>query len=101
SYTRFQYSGLKLSAHQLPLGGKLTVSATITNTGEYEADEIVQLYTRQLSGSMTRPVRASKGFRRIRVKPGEITVGQFTVGTENLAFWGDRMQWTTEPGKFH
>jgi beta-glucosidase len=85
----------------VPLGGKITVSADIANTGQYEADEVVQLYVRDLVASVTRPVRELKSFRRIRLKPGQEQTVEFALGTEDLAFYNDRMQWITEPGAFH
>jgi beta-glucosidase len=100
SYSQFEYSNLRLSAPQIALGGKLTVSADIANKGTYAADEIVQLYTRQLTASMTRPVRELKSFRRIRLKPGEKQTVEFTLSTDDLAFHNERMQLVTEPGAF-
>jgi beta-glucosidase len=70
SYTRFKYSNLHISDTQLKLGGKLTVSADVTNIGDVEAEEIVQLYTRQLAASLTQPVRELKGFIRLHLQPG-------------------------------
>lgn len=68
SYTTFQYSDITLSSKQLNADGKLTASVTVTNTGNYDADEIVQLYIRDLVGSITRPVKELKGFERIHLK---------------------------------
>ncbi len=101
SYTKFDYSNLRLSAPRLPLGGTLTVSAEVANTGAYEADEIVQLYTRDLVASVTRPVRELKGFRRVHLKPGEKQTVEFTLRAQDLAFYGENMQLATEPGVFH
>ncbi len=100
SYTTFEYSNLRLSAAAIPLGGKLTVSADVTNTGKYEAEEVVQLYTRDLVASVSRPVRELKGFRRVRLKPGEKKSVEFELGTADLAFHNTRMQLVTEPGAF-
>jgi len=101
SYTRFEYTNLRLSSQHLAVGGKLTVSADISNTGQREADEIVQLYTHDQTASVTRPVRELKGFRRIRLKPGEKQTVDFTLSCEDLAYYNDRMQLVTDPGKFH
>jgi beta-glucosidase len=101
SYTKFEYSNLRLSSATLAMGGKLTVAAEVANTGGTEAEEIVQLYTRQLVGSVTRPVRELRGFRRVRLKAGEKRTVEFTLGTADLAFVNDRMQMVTEPGAFH
>jgi beta-glucosidase len=100
SYTRFEYANLRLSTSQVPPGGKLTVSADVANTGRYEADEVVQLYTRDLVASVTRPVRELKSFRRIRLKPGQKQTVEFALSTAELAFYNDRMQLITEPGAF-
>jgi beta-glucosidase len=101
SYTRFAYSDLALSSNQIRPGDQMTVSAKITNTGSYEADEIVQLYTRDLVGSVTRPVRELKGFRRIRLKPGESKAVEFGLRADGLAYYNERMQLVTEPGKVY
>jgi beta-glucosidase len=101
SYTRFAYSDLVPSSNRLRRGDQLTVSAKVTNTGSYEGDEIVQLYTRDLVGSVTRPVRELKGFRRIRLKPGESKAVEFGLRADDLAYYNERMQLVTEPGKFH
>ena len=101
SYTRFEYSNLQLSTRQVVMDDGLTVSADVANVGPYEADEVVQLYTRDLVGSTTRPVRELKSFRRVRLKPGQKETVEFRLSTRDLAFVNDRMQWVTEPGRFH
>jgi beta-glucosidase len=100
SYTTFEYSDLRLSSPTVPVGGTLTVSAGVANTGPVEAEEIVQLYTRQLVGSVTRPVRELKGFRRVRLKPGQKQTVEFALRTADLAFYNQRGQLVTEPGPF-
>jgi beta-glucosidase len=101
SYTTFEYSNLRLSSPTVPVGGTLTVSAGVANTGPVEAEEIVQLYTRQLVGSVTRPVRELKGFRRVRLKPGQKQTVEFALRTADLAFYNQHGQLVTEPGAFH
>lgn len=101
SYTEFQYSNLKLSSPRLRLGEKLTVSADVANVGKYEADHVVQLYTRQLAASLTRPVRELKSFRRIHLKPGQKNTVEFDLSTDDLAFYKEGGQLTVEPGAFH
>ena len=100
SYTTFQYSNLRLSAPRLRLGGRLTVSAEVRNQGAREADEVVQLYIRDLVASVSRPVRELKGFRRIHLRPGEQQTVRFSFGSKDLAFYNERMQYVTEPGEF-
>lgn len=101
SYTGFEYSNLRLSSPTLARGGSLTVEADIANTGNRDGDELVQLYTRQLVGSITRPVRELKGFRRIHLRRGEKETVKFTLKASDLAFYNDAMQLVTEPGDFH
>jgi beta-glucosidase len=100
SYTTFEYSGMHVSAPRLPPSGHLTISASVSNTGSREADEVVQLYVRDLVASVSRPVRELKGFRRIRLKPGEKRTVEFSITAQDLAFYNERMQFVTEPGKF-
>jgi beta-glucosidase len=69
--------------------------------GAVEADEIVQLYVRDLVGSVTRPVKELKGFKRVRLVPGETLRVDFDLHTDDLAFYGRDMQLATEPGVFH
>jgi beta-glucosidase len=101
SYTTFEYSNLRLSQPVVRLGNHLTVSAEVTNSGSYEADEVAQLYTRELVASVSRPVRELKGFRRVHLKPGEKASVTFTLSTNDLAFYNERQQLVTEPGTFH
>jgi beta-glucosidase len=100
SYTNFEYSRLRLSQPTLRKGARLIVSAEVSNQGAREADEIVQLYIHQDAASVSRPVRELKGFRKIHLKPGEKTEVSFPITTQDLAFYNERMQLTTEPGKF-
>jgi beta-glucosidase len=100
SYTTFEYTNLRVSSPTMPMGGKLTVSADVANTGAVEADEVVQLYVRDLVGSVTRPVRELKGFRRVRLKPGEKRTVEFPLTTADLAFHNTEMKLVTEPGQF-
>ena len=100
SYTTFAYSNLKLSSSKLKLGDRLSVTCEITNTGAYEAIEIVQLYTRDLVGSLTRPVKELKGFQRVSLKPNEKKTIEFQLTTDDLAFCNAEMKTLTEPGDF-
>jgi beta-glucosidase len=100
SYTRFEYSGMRLSTNRLRMGATLEVSAEVRNSGSREGDEVVQLYVRDLVGSVARPVRELKGFRRVHLKAGEKQTVHFSLSTADLAFYNDRMQLVTEPGDF-
>ena len=101
SYARFTYSDIELSRNTLGMSDSLTVQAVVSNTGAVEADEVVQLYIRDLVGDVTRPVRELKGFERIRLQPGESRIVSFELSPADLAFYGQDMELITEPGDFH
>jgi beta-glucosidase len=100
SYAHFQYSNLHLSSSQISLGQTLQASADITNTGQFAADEIVQLYIRQLSASQTQPVRELKGFSRLHLNPGETKQAKFSLAAAQLSFHNANGTLVTEPGHF-
>lgn len=87
SYTTFSYGGTSLSATALSEGGSIRVSTTVTNTGEREGDEIVQLYIRDVVSSESRPLRQLKGFRKVHLRPGESTEVEFTITPETLSWY--------------
>lgn len=101
SYVWFGYENIRVSAHDIALGDTLTVSVDICNHGALEAEEVVQLYSRDLVGSITRPVKELKGFRRVRLRPGETQTVSFDLHTDALAFFGRDGKRVVEPGKFH
>ncbi len=101
SYAEFRYQKIRTSAREIELGDTVTISAELTNTGDVAADEVAQLYIRDLVGNVTRPVKELKGFRRIRVEPGQTVSVEFELHTDDLAFYGRNMQLMTEPGEFH
>lgn len=100
SYTQFHYSDLQLSSSTMTAGGEVRVSAKVTNVGECAGDEVVQFYVRDLVGSVTRPVAELKGFRRIRLEPGEERCVEFVLRPEDLAFWRLDGTWGAEAGDF-
>jgi beta-glucosidase len=101
SYTEFEYSDIRLSDERVPMGESITVTATVQNVGEVEAEEVVQLYVRDPVANVTRPVRELKGFERVRLRPGERREVSFELTAADLAFYGRDMRLTTEPGSFH
>ena len=101
SYTEFRYSDLELDSSELPVGSSMTVKADVTNIGDIGATEVVQLYVRDLVGSVTRPVRELKGFRRVRIEPGQTVTVEFELHTDDLSFYDRRNELVTEPGDFH
>jgi beta-glucosidase len=101
SYTDFAYSDIELSAAEITMDETLTVSAVVANEGSVEAEEVVQLYVRDLVGNVTRPVKELKGFQRVRLKPGERRKVSFQLAAGELAFYGRDMTLITEAGDFH
>jgi beta-glucosidase len=101
SYTSFDYRDIRASAPTLEPGGTITISAELSNIGGVAAAEVVQLYVRDLVGSVTRPVKELKGFRRVWLEPGETVTVKFGLRTDDLAFCGRDMLWRAEPGEFH
>ena len=100
SYTTFTYSGIKLNSANLRPGGSITASVTVTNTGSVEGKETVQLYTRDMEGSITRPVKELKGFQKISLKPGEHKEVTFTITGNDLKFYDAHLKYVAEPGEF-
>ena len=100
SYTTFGYSSATLSASLMGPKGSITATATITNTGTRAGEEVVQLYVRDLVGSVTRPVQELKGFEKIALQPGESRTVSFTLRPEDLAFTRADMSHGWEPGEY-
>jgi beta-glucosidase len=100
SYTTFGYDKLALDKTEITTGGSLVVSVNVTNTGSREGAEVVQLYVRDLVGSLTRPVKELKGFQKIMLKPGESKTVTFTLTEKDLSFYRADLTFGAEPGKF-
>ncbi|MBR1551753.1 MAG: beta-glucosidase BglX [Muribaculaceae bacterium] len=100
SYTTFSYGQPTLSATSMTRAGSIRASVTVTNTGSREAAEVVQLYIRDLVGSVARPVKELKDFARITLKPGESKVVEFTITPEKLKFYNSQLKFDCEPGEF-
>jgi beta-glucosidase len=100
SYTTFTYDNLKIEKNTLKNTEKLNVSATITNTGSTTGIETVQLYVRDITGSIVRPIRELKDFVQIELKPKESKTVQFSIPVSELAFYNDKMELKVEPGDF-
>ena len=101
SYARFEYANLELSRKTFAVGETLTVSADVTNRGDVAAEEVVQLYVRDLVGNVTRPVRELKGFKRVAIDAGQTVRVEFRLDADDLAFYGQRNTLIVEPGDFH
>lgn len=100
SYTTFNYKNLKVSSPEMAKDGQMTVSVEVTNSGNYDGAEVVQLYLRDVVGSVTRPVKELKGFQKVFLKKGETKTVSFTLKDEDLRFYNSELQWVSEPGEF-
>jgi beta-glucosidase len=100
SYTNFEYSDIKLSSSNLAKTGSITATITLKNTGDRDGTEIVQLYTRDMVGSITRPVKELKGFERVFLKAGESKIVSFKITVDDLKFYNSNLQYVAEPGDF-
>ena len=100
SYTKFEYSNLNLNKNQIKKDESLKVSVDVKNTGKYEGEEVVQLYIRDLVGSVTRPVKELKDFMKIKLKPGETKKVEFIITPDKLKFYDINMNYVVEPGDF-
>ena len=100
SYTTFQYSDIALSASAMGQDGSITAAVTVTNTGKRDGAEVVQLYIRDLVGSITRPVKELKGFEKIFLKAGESKTVTFKITPELLRFYDYDLKQVAEPGAF-
>ena len=100
SYTTFSYSDVKLSSNSLTKTGNITASFTLKNTGIKDGSEVVQLYTQQLVGSVTRPVKELKGFQKVFLKAGEAKEIRFKISAEDLKFYNADLKFVAESGDF-
>ena len=100
SYTTFKYGKPTLSSNTMTNNETISVSVDITNTGNYDADEIAQMYIRDLAASVSRPVKELKGFERISIKKGETKTVTFTITPEDLKFYNQELEYKNEPGEF-
>lgn len=101
SYTTFEYADLKLDKKEFKKGEKLNISMKVSNTGKMDGEEVVQLYVRDLVGSVTRPVKELKGFQKIMLKAGESKRVEFSLTEEDLRFYTKDMKFESEAGEFH
>ncbi len=100
SYTTFDYGPVTLSSRTMKPSDSLMVSVTVRNTGQYEGEEVVQLYLHDEVASVARPVRELKGFQKINLEPGESKEVNFLVTNEHLKFYRADMSYGSEPGEF-
>lgn len=100
SYTKFTYGDISLAKKEIGATEKLDVKISITNSGEYDGEENIQLYIRDMVSSVTRPVKELRGFAKVFLKKGESKDVMFTLNPEDLKFYDINMKWIAEPGEF-
>ena len=101
SYTTFEYGQAMTDKKEMAMDEVLTITVPVTNTGNREGAEVVQLYISDLKSSLPRPIKELKGFQKIKLAPGETKEVTFTIAKDALSFYDDAQQtWITEPGKF-
>ena len=100
SYTNFVYGKLRLSSNILFKSGELTASVTVTNTGDYDGYETVQLYLRDIYADISRPIKELKNYRRIFLQKGESQEITFTITENDLKYYNSELQYVYDPGEF-
>ncbi|MFN2458153.1 MAG: beta-glucosidase BglX [Chitinophagaceae bacterium] len=100
SYTTFRYDTIRLNKNSMQQADKITAIVTVTNTGNYDGEEVVQLYIRDMVGSVTRPVKELKDFQKVFLRKGELRTVTFTIDIEDLKFYNSNLKWVAEPGDF-
>ena len=101
SYTTFEYGQAMTDKKEMAMDEVLTITVPVTNTGNREGAEVVQLYISDLKSSLPRPIKELKGFQKIKLAPGETKEVTFTIAKDALSFYDDAQQaWIAEPGKF-
>ncbi|MBS7252752.1 glycoside hydrolase family 3 N-terminal domain-containing protein [Flavobacterium branchiicola] len=100
SYTKFDYSGLKLSSTKIKNNETIKVSFQLSNVGKVAGEEVVQLYLKDKFGSVIRPVLELKDFQKVKLNAGESKTIEFTIDKEKLSFYNNKLEWTTEAGDF-
>ncbi|WP_088323758.1 beta-glucosidase BglX [Polaribacter tangerinus] len=100
SYTNFTYNNLKLNSKDLSANSEIKVSVEVTNTGNFDGKEVVQMYIRDIVGSVTRPVKELKGFKKVFLAKGETKTVTFKISQEDLKFYNYDLEFVAEPGEF-
>jgi beta-glucosidase len=100
SYTKFEYSNLSISAEKININDEINVSIDVKNIGDYDGEEVVQLYINDVYSSVTTPKKTLKGFKRVFIKKGEKKRVEFVLTPEELAIWNRKMERVVEPGEF-
>ena len=100
SYTKFSYSKISMSKSAYKRGETVDVSVTVTNTGDVAGEEVVQLYIRDMSADISRPVKELKGFQKIRLEKGQSKIVSFRLSEKDLSYWNRDLKFKADPGTF-
>lgn len=100
SYTTFEYKNLSLDKAEFNVGELINISVEVSNTGDYDGEEVVQLYVRDMVASTTPPLRLLKGFEKVFIEKGDTKKVEFTISSNDLAFYHPDMEFYAEPGEF-
>lgn len=100
SYTKFDYSDLKLSSTKIKSSETIKVSFQLSNVGKVAGEEVVQLYLKDKFGSVVRPVLELRDFQKVKLNAGETKTIEFTIDKEKLSFYNNKLEWVAEPGDF-
>ena len=100
SYSRFEYGEIRLAKNSIRPNEKLELSVSLRNAGDYDGEEVVQLYIRDMVGSIVRPVRELKRFQKVFLKKGESKEIKFTLSVDDFRFYNEKIQHIYEPGDF-
>src|SRR5690606_35842394 len=100
SYTKFEYTTPVAVNNRFSIKDSVEIKITVKNTGDYDGEEVVQLYVRDLVASNTRPLRELKGFKKVFLKKGESKEISFKLGESAFGFYNNKLEWVTEPGDF-
>lgn len=100
SYTTFKYDNLQLDTTKIDANGRVNISVEVTNSGNFDGKEVVQLYIRDVVGSVTRPVKELKGFQKVEIKKGETKTVTFKIAEEDLKFYNSNLDFVSESGVF-
>lgn len=100
SYTTFDIRNMRMSTNMLEPGSEIEITAEVANTGDRDGETVVQLYIRDIAGSVTRPVKELRGYEKIFIPKGEVRTVRFTITPETIAMYNQEMKYVAEPGEF-
>ena len=100
SYTNFEYSNIRVSKDKVTENDKITVTVDVKNTGNYDGEEVVELYVKDVTASQTRPMKELKGFKKVFIKKGETETVSIELDIKNIGFYTRKLDYIVEKGKF-